>query len=1005
MDQARAANPAGYRTLVEHMRRTQPSSPLTRALGEPPAEVTPTGTRDVVVAGGTPRGAPTGDPVSAVPDRPVVAADGRDGPRTVEATPALTPDQQRAAATQRGEVWLAAFRAGSTTVTQALLNDPIIAMNPLEWGSGRTRESDAVNASLRLNTAMWTVQRDMRSGTLTPQAFSRTSWNDVTPRDMHALGLRRLNEDQHDWRTEANNMVADRSLTPLRVAVRGQQEPLTITHDNVNTWGWWMDRTPESLLRPNRAATILGGMAAMTAAADGAATIASATDEQSRMRAFAASTLRTAEVLSDGSDDAGGRRNLTPNSTVLTSSLATATGTFYRVEDVPPGATAESIRADASIQHVVIGRNPDGSPRVRVARRIENTEQLGREVQRRLREGELDWLDPATRGRVEMLSRDGALHIRGRENAEASNRWWREVAGTVTETVALTAVTAGVGTVVAGGVRAAGGGVALARAAYIGSQSVGFTALSQAVNGHFDPLQYPIDLAMFGALSRTQAIANRLAGVGLGGTPMRQAAAHFAAFGITNTTASAAGTGVTALREAWETGGVVDWRARLDQFGMGLMTGAIVHGTNTAINRYAPRMSLDGVALRERDRLLAETRAQNDRLPQIIGRYEAAEAEAGRLQNQGVAANDPRMQAVARRALDAINEFSALETQSRATQTAFRGMVERYLPREVPQLDAMLRGTGRAPGEVRADEAGRAPTRQRERDVADAVERVGLSGIMDVGIPPELARAATADRGELRLRWSRIREGYNDLARRAQAGDPVAQRRMVEFREVMTRLNSTRENASSTARADDAARTNIQRMNELTRRWLAEDRGFTTPDAAVLRLRQLNYLATDGLDVHGLMTGTRGALRYYGEDVETGAGRYPRGGPEIATALRDFGDWYAAAERRVAAGEMTPVELAARSYQTLVSIHPFMDGNGRTTRAFMDWVLQRHGLPPATLVGDERNVAHFTGRDNAFFGARDPRVTPDEAIAGVSRGVNRTLSEIEAALYGPLRQR
>lgn len=42
-----------------------------------------------------------------------------------------------------------------------------------------------------------------------------------------------------------------------------------------------------------------------------------------------------------------------------------------------------------------------------------------------------------------------------------------------------------------------------------------------------------------------------------------------------------------------------------------------------------------------------------------------------------------------------------------------------------------------------------------------------------------------------------------------------------------------------------------------------------------------------------------------------------------------------------------PICTAAKSHQWLISIHPFSDGNGRTTQLVSDFILQKNGLPPA----------------------------------------------------------
>ncbi len=47
-----------------------------------------------------------------------------------------------------------------------------------------------------------------------------------------------------------------------------------------------------------------------------------------------------------------------------------------------------------------------------------------------------------------------------------------------------------------------------------------------------------------------------------------------------------------------------------------------------------------------------------------------------------------------------------------------------------------------------------------------------------------------------------------------------------------------------------------------------------------------------------------------------------------------------------------PIILAAEMHERLVTIHPFIDGNGRTSRLVMNLILLQHGYPLAILKGD-----------------------------------------------------
>lgn len=58
--------------------------------------------------------------------------------------------------------------------------------------------------------------------------------------------------------------------------------------------------------------------------------------------------------------------------------------------------------------------------------------------------------------------------------------------------------------------------------------------------------------------------------------------------------------------------------------------------------------------------------------------------------------------------------------------------------------------------------------------------------------------------------------------------------------------------------------------------------------------------------------------------------------------------------------EAHPVDIAAYLHDELVRIHPFIDGNGRTSRLLMNLYLLRHGYATALLKGDaESKLAYY----------------------------------------------
>ena len=69
-----------------------------------------------------------------------------------------------------------------------------------------------------------------------------------------------------------------------------------------------------------------------------------------------------------------------------------------------------------------------------------------------------------------------------------------------------------------------------------------------------------------------------------------------------------------------------------------------------------------------------------------------------------------------------------------------------------------------------------------------------------------------------------------------------------------------------------------------------------------------------------------------------------------------------------------PVERAAKVHAEFVKIHPFIDGNGRTSRLLMNYELMKAGFPPAVIKAIDRasyydalDLAHTTGDHEPFI--------------------------------------
>lgn len=80
-----------------------------------------------------------------------------------------------------------------------------------------------------------------------------------------------------------------------------------------------------------------------------------------------------------------------------------------------------------------------------------------------------------------------------------------------------------------------------------------------------------------------------------------------------------------------------------------------------------------------------------------------------------------------------------------------------------------------------------------------------------------------------------------------------------------------------------------------------------------------------------------------------------------------------------------PVEQAALAHFHLVSIHPFVDGNGRTARLLMNLILMKNGFPPAVILKNDRKK-YYDELEKAHAGSLD------HFVFFVGRALERTLA-------------
>lgn len=118
---------------------------------------------------------------------------------------------------------------------------------------------------------------------------------------------------------------------------------------------------------------------------------------------------------------------------------------------------------------------------------------------------------------------------------------------------------------------------------------------------------------------------------------------------------------------------------------------------------------------------------------------------------------------------------------------------------------------------------------------------------------------------------------------------------------------------------------------------LVEDK---TPFTETILL-QIHQLILQGIDNHN-------AGKYRNVQVLiSGAKHIPPQPYLVPKQMESFFIWYNEYKDKI-----HPVVLSAEMHQRLVTIHPFIDGNGRTSRLLMNLILIQNGYPIAILKGD-----------------------------------------------------
>jgi hypothetical protein len=212
-----------------------------------------------------------------------------------------------------------------------------------------------------------------------------------------------------------------------------------------------------------------------------------------------------------------------------------------------------------------------------------------------------------------------------------------------------------------------------------------------------------------------------------------------------------------------------------------------------------------------------------------------------------------------------------------------------------------------------------------------------------------------------------LREGFRPF----KAADHVGTKAYKLVFQMRSELSTTTELSAEGIRA----KSNLQMADKFILEWIEDPKRQTI---SADDIKGLNWIICNGLKNNG---GTPGEFRKKDKEVVAGGDiehAYIKG-KDVEGEMKLFFEWLNTQLAACRAGTISPVIVAALAYQRLVTIHPFMDGNGRTCRMVMDFILMKFGLPPAAM--EDPKVAIFPRLKET------ESVMPAEAILKVKHGI------------------
>ena len=128
---------------------------------------------------------------------------------------------------------------------------------------------------------------------------------------------------------------------------------------------------------------------------------------------------------------------------------------------------------------------------------------------------------------------------------------------------------------------------------------------------------------------------------------------------------------------------------------------------------------------------------------------------------------------------------------------------------------------------------------------------------------------------------------------------------------------------------------NHKKAYEYVKKCIAENKPLTERV-----VKDLHAILTENIIVGGI---------YRNQEVRiSGAGFTPPAGNEMYMQIKGF---YEELKNKLG---INPIELAAWTHAEFVRIHPFIDGNGRTSRLLMNYLLLSQGYLPVSIAKENR---------------------------------------------------